>query len=136
MTPEWVQEFGATDVQDESERSLSATAVDVQTAADNTHENETQECAEAVQPEASEMTAQDAHVMVEFRVEVHGLAADEEVYLVGSDKALGSWQPKEAAEMLRCDASAASSPCGQSVSCPRPADCEFLKTLEASDCVY
>ena len=139
LTPDWVQEFGARGVRDESEGSLSEgslseTAVDVQTDAGNMHENEAAEfseaaeSSEAVRPEASEMTPQDTHLMVEFRVEVHGLAADERVYLVGSDTALGGWQPKEAAGMLRCDASAASSPCGQSVSCPRPADCECPKT--------
>jgi hypothetical protein len=94
---------------------------------DRMQEKEALECEEVQHSEASDVTPLDEDevrssvsqeadpkgVKVEFILEVHGLASDERVYLVGSDTALGCWEPKLAREMRRIsDTSAASSPCG------------------------
>jgi hypothetical protein len=94
---------------------------------DRMQEKEALECKEVQHSEASDVTPLDEDealssvsqeadprgVKVEFSLEVHGLASDERVYLVGSDTALGCWEPKHALEMRRItDTSAASSPCG------------------------
>ena len=68
-----------------------------------------------VQPaQAQEQQEQDQQdqqsAMTTFEVEVHGLASDEHVYLVGSDASLGQWQPQKGVRMEHTEP-CASAPC-------------------------